>query len=154
MISCMISYHIKDLTVSSPEAVAFQNKRVASCLGPWAFHCRAHTPTRCNRMCEAALYPRGWEPGCSPGWRSAPLQSTPRPALKVSAAPAQNSHQSMLQVFLGNQQIIGWYLLNGYSSHPCPASRPSSAQTTSACPGRTSKRAGLRRCTSKHSLPA
>ena len=34
MISCMISYHIKDLTVPSPEAVAFQIERVASCLGP------------------------------------------------------------------------------------------------------------------------
>ena len=30
----MISYHIKDLTVPSPEAVAFQIDRVASCLGP------------------------------------------------------------------------------------------------------------------------
>ena len=30
----MISYHIKDLTVPSPEAVAFQIERVASCLGP------------------------------------------------------------------------------------------------------------------------
>ena len=34
MISYMISYHIKDLTVPSPEAVAFQIERVASCLGP------------------------------------------------------------------------------------------------------------------------
>ncbi len=34
MISCMISYHIKDLTVLSPEAVAFQIERIASCLGP------------------------------------------------------------------------------------------------------------------------
>ncbi len=30
----MTSYHIKDLTVPSPEAVAFQIERVASCLGP------------------------------------------------------------------------------------------------------------------------
>ena len=30
----MISYHIKDLTVPSPEAVAFPSERVASCLGP------------------------------------------------------------------------------------------------------------------------
>jgi hypothetical protein len=30
----MISNHIKDLTVPSPEAVAFQIERVASCLGP------------------------------------------------------------------------------------------------------------------------
>ena len=34
MISCMISYHIKDLTVPSPEAMAFQINQVASCLGP------------------------------------------------------------------------------------------------------------------------
>ncbi len=34
MISCMISYPIEDLTVSSPEAVAFQIEWVASCLGP------------------------------------------------------------------------------------------------------------------------
>ena len=34
MISCMISYHIKDLTVPSPEEVAFQIERIASCLGP------------------------------------------------------------------------------------------------------------------------
>ena len=34
MISCMISYHIKDLTVPSPEAVAFQIEWIASCLGP------------------------------------------------------------------------------------------------------------------------
>ena len=34
MISYMISYHIQDLTVPSPEAVAFQIEWVASCLGP------------------------------------------------------------------------------------------------------------------------
>ncbi len=34
MISCMISYHMKDLTVHSPEAVAFQIERIALCLGP------------------------------------------------------------------------------------------------------------------------
>ena len=34
MISCMISYHIKDLTVPSPEEMAFQIERVASCLEP------------------------------------------------------------------------------------------------------------------------
>ncbi len=34
MISCMISFHIKDLTVPSPEAVAVQIERVASCFGP------------------------------------------------------------------------------------------------------------------------
>ena len=34
MISNMISYHVEHLTVLSPEAVAFQIERVASCLGP------------------------------------------------------------------------------------------------------------------------
>ena len=34
MISCMISYHIKDLMVPSPEAMAFQIEQVALCLGP------------------------------------------------------------------------------------------------------------------------
>jgi hypothetical protein len=34
MISYMISYHIKDLTVPSPEAVAFQIEWIASCLEP------------------------------------------------------------------------------------------------------------------------
>ena len=34
MIVYMISYDIKDLTVPSPEAVAFQIARVPSCLGP------------------------------------------------------------------------------------------------------------------------
>ena len=34
MISFMISYHIKDLTVPSPEAMAFQINQVALCLGP------------------------------------------------------------------------------------------------------------------------
>jgi hypothetical protein len=34
MILYMISYHIKDLTVPSPEAVAFQIEWVALCLGP------------------------------------------------------------------------------------------------------------------------
>ena len=34
MIVYMISNDIKDLTVPSPEAVAFQIERVASCLGP------------------------------------------------------------------------------------------------------------------------
>jgi hypothetical protein len=34
MISYMISYHLKDLTVPSPDAVACQIERVASCLGP------------------------------------------------------------------------------------------------------------------------
>ena len=34
MISYMISYHVKDLMVLSPEAVAFQIEGVASCLKP------------------------------------------------------------------------------------------------------------------------
>ncbi len=34
MLSYMMSYHKRNLTVPSPKAVAFQIERIASCLGP------------------------------------------------------------------------------------------------------------------------
>jgi hypothetical protein len=98
MISYMISYYIKDLTVPSPEAVAFQIERVASCLGPSTVELTLPlNATECLKLPFAVAGIRAWEPGYSPGWRSAPMQSTPRPAWGGLAAPAQNSHQSMRQ---------------------------------------------------------
>ncbi len=106
----MISYHIKDLTVSSPEAVAFQIGRVASCLWP--------PGTRLfSRM----------------AFSSAAVHSTSRLGGICSFCPKFSSIHAAS--FEGSQRIIGWDLRIGYSSLPCPASWPSSVQTTSGCPG-------------------
>ncbi len=152
MISYMISYHIvKDLTVPSPEAMASQIERVASCLGPSTVELTLPlNTTECPKLPFApvagnqVVLQDGVKLPCSP--LHVPLGRYLQLLPKILTNHAAS--------FEGSQRMIGWDLRNGYSSHSCPASWPSSAQTTSGCPGRTSKRAGLRRCTSKHSLPA
>jgi hypothetical protein len=148
---CMISYHIKDLTVPSPEAVAFQIERIASCLGPSTVELTLPlNATECPKLPFApvagnqVVLQDGVQLPCSP--LHVPLWGYRHLCPKFSPIHAAS--------FEGSQRIIGWDLRNGYSSHSCSASWPSSAQTTYGCPGRTSQRAGLRRCTSKHSLPS
>ncbi len=132
MISCMISDHIKDLTVSSPEAVAFQIERVASCLGPSTVELTLPlNTTECTKLPftpvagNQVVLKDGVQLPCSllhvSLWRYLQLLPKFSPIHAVS--------------FVGSQRIIGWNLRNGYSSHPCPASWPSSSQTTSGCPG-------------------
>ncbi len=74
---------------------------------PWAFRCRAHTPTECSRMSEAVLCRCGWRPGCLSGWNSTPLLNAhlrpihpgPRAALRSPSvgrlAPAHTRPESL-----------------------------------------------------------
>jgi hypothetical protein len=155
MISCMISYHIKDQTVPSPEAVAFQIERVALCLGPSTVELTL--PLNTTECLELPFAPvagnqvvlqDGVLLPCSPLhvplWRY--LQLLPiiltNPCCKFCRQPADDGMvfaKRILEPQLPRQVAIICTI---------------SAQMTSGCSGRTSKRAGLRRCTSKHSLPA
>ncbi len=124
---------------------------------PWAVCCRAHTLTgyRDSKGSEAVLCRRGWEPGYFPGWHSTTPPSTQRRAWEVCSAPAQSfcrSTRRVLKAASGDSGGICETDTRG-SSHACAGPCcASSAHTTSGCPGMTSKREGLRRCTSKHSL--
>jgi hypothetical protein len=89
----MISYHIKDLTVPSPEAVALQIEWIASRLGLSTVELTIPlNATECPKLPFApvagnqVVFQDGVQLPCSP------------PAWGVSAAHDQNSHQSMLQV--------------------------------------------------------
>ena len=96
MISCMISYHIKDLTVPSPEAVAFQIERVASCLGPSTVELTL--PLNATESPKLPFAPVAGNQVVLQDGVQLPCSPLHSPALEVSAAPAHNSHQSMLQV--------------------------------------------------------
>jgi hypothetical protein len=156
MTSYMISYHIKDLMVPSPEAMAFQIERVASCLGPSTVELtlpQSHSMQSNVQSCPLSPW-LGTRLFSRMVFSSPAVYSTSRLGGICSFCPKFSPIHAASSEGTGSQQIIGWDLRNGYSSHPCPASWQSSAQTTSGCPERTSQRAGLRRFTSKHSLPA
>ena len=115
MLSYIVSYHKKDLTVPSPEAVAFQIERVASCLGPSTVELPLPlNATECPKLPFApvtgnqVVLQDGVQLPCSPLHilLGRYLQLLP----KFSPIHATS--------FDGSQRIIGRDLQNGYSSHP------------------------------------
>jgi hypothetical protein len=146
----MISDHIKDRTVPSPEAVAFQIEQIASCLGPSTVELTFPlNATACPKLPFAPVAGNqvalqdGVQLPCSPlhvplgGY----LQLLPKyftnPCCKLCRQPAHNRMgfaKRILKPSLPRQLAI-------------------ICTNNIGCSGRISKRAGLRRCTSKHSLP-
>jgi hypothetical protein len=122
----------------------FQIERVASCLGPSTVELTLPlNAAECLKLPFAPL--AGNQVVLQDGVQLSAVHSTSRLRFICSSCPKFSPIHAAS--FDDSQRIIGWDLRYGYSSHPCPAIWPSSAQTTSGCPGRTSKQAGLRRCT-------
>ena len=153
----MTSYHYQNirqnLAIFPPKAVAGQIERIAPCLGPSAVELTFPLNTaKGSKLSFAAM--AGDQVIFQDGIQ------LPRSPLSVALGGMLSSCPKFSPIhaasFVGSQRRIGWDLRNGYSSHAAACAGPccaSSAHTTSGWPGMTSKREGLRRCTSKHSLP-
>ncbi len=76
---------------SSPDSCGLPGWRDNLNIVPWAFRCRACTPTECRRTSEAVHCRRGWGPGCFPRWHSTPLPSTRGRSWDFCPAHAQSS---------------------------------------------------------------
>ena len=101
MISYVISYMISPSSRpdgSFPRSDGLEDRRDSNVL--LVCHCRAHSPTQCNKRFEADQHFRWMGPNCATRWCSVHLQSISGHAWEVCQAPDHSHLQSMLQALM------------------------------------------------------